>query len=125
MLFYNAGVYGCSSTIRENTTFGLTTFPSEYSTPMDCVYSLIAPMTGYKVKITFLYLDMQDAECSTEKIEIYDGKKLIPQKKMTEICNGSANETEFISSGQHMRIRYIGNTLNTYQGFHASVKFIL
>ena len=125
MLIYNTGVYGCSSTIRENTTFSLTTFPSKYSSPVNCVYSLIAPMIGYKVKITLLYLDIQDAECSTEKIEIYDGKKLIPQKKMTEICNGSTNETEFISSGRHMRIRYIGNTLNTYQGFHASVKFIL
>ena len=92
---------------------------------MDCVYSLIAPMTGYKVKITFLYLDIQDAECRTDKVEIYDGKKLTLQNKMTEVCNGSANETEFISSGRQMRIRYIGNTLNTYQGFHASVKFIL
>ena len=82
-------------------------------------------MIGYKVKITFIYLDIQDAECSTEKIEIYDGKKLTPQKKMTEICNGSTIDTEFISSGRHMRIRYIGNTLNTYRGFHASVKFIL
>ena len=92
---------------------------------MDCMYSLIAPMIGYKVKITFLYLDIQDAECSTEKIEIYDGKKLTPHNKMIEICNSSTNETEFISSGRNMRIRYIGNTLNTYQGFHASVKFIL
>ena len=99
MLFCNAGVYGCNSSIRENTTFGFTTFPSEYSTPMDCMYSLIAPMIGYKVKITFLYLDIQDAECSTEKIEIYDGKKLTPHNKMTEICNSSTNETEFISSG--------------------------
>ena len=81
-------------------------------------------MIGYKVKVTFLYLDIQDVDCSTDRIEVYDGKKLAPQNKMAEICSGGSGENEFTSSGRHMRIRYIGNTLNIYQGFHASVEFL-
>ena len=76
MVINNTGVYGCNSTIRESTTFALTTFPSEYTSPMDCVYPLIAPMIGYKVKITFLYLDIQQANFSMDRVEVYDGKKL-------------------------------------------------
>ena len=89
------------------------------------MYSLKAGPKNYKVKITFLYLDIQDADCSTDKIEVYDGKYLAQNKKLAEICNGGSQEIEFMSSGRQMRIRYIGNTLNTYQGFHASVKFVL
>ena len=83
MVIHNTGVYGCNSTIRENTTFALTTFPSKYTGPMDCVYSLIAPMIGYKVKITFLYLDIQQANCSMDRLEVYDGKKLARYNKVT------------------------------------------
>ena len=125
MVFYDAGVYGCNSTIRENTTFALSIFPSEYTSPIDCVYSLIAPMIGYKVKVTFLYLDIQEANCSLDRVEVYNGKRLARYNKVTEICNGDTRRSEFTSSGRHMRIRYIGNTLNAYQGFHASVKFHL
>ena len=125
MVIHDTGVYGCNSAIRGNTTFALTTFPSEYTIPMNCVYSLIAPMIGYKVKVTFLYLDIQDANCSTDRMEVYDGKKLARYNKVAEICSGGTYRIEFISSGRHMRIRYIGNTLNAYLGFHASVKFLL
>ena len=92
---------------------------------MNCVYSLIRPKKNYKVKVTFLYLDIRDADCSTDRMEVYDGKYLAQNNKLADICNGGTKEIEFISSGRHIRIRYIGNTLNTYQGFHASVKFVL
>ena len=118
-------MYGCNITIQENDTFALSTFPSQYTSPISCVYSLNGPKKNYKVKVTFLYLDIQDADCSTDRIEVYDGKNFARNNKLADICNGGSQETEFISSGRQMRIRYIGNTLNTYQGFHASVKFVL
>ena len=77
------------------------------------------------MKVTFLYLDIQDADCSRDRIEVYDGRDVIPRYKVADICNGGIKNTEFVSSGRHMRIRYIGSTLNTYLGFHASVKFVL
>ena len=124
IVIYVTGVYGCNSKIWENTTFALSNFPSKYTSPVYCVYSLIGPMIGYKVKVTFLYLDIQDSDCSTDRIEVYGGKKLAPQNKMAEICNDGSGESEITSSGRHMRIRYIGNTPNEYQCFHVSVQFL-
>ena len=118
-------MYGCNFTIKDNDTFALPIFPPNYTSPIDCVYSLIAPRRYYKVKVTFLYLDIQDANCSTDRIEVYTGRYLSPNNKLADICNGGSTEIEFSSSGRHMRIRYIGNTLNRYRGFHASVKFVL
>ena len=76
MCLCNAGVYECNSTIKRNETFGLATFPSKYSTPVDCVYLLIGPTKQHRAEVTFLYLDTQDADCSTERIEVYDGRNL-------------------------------------------------
>ena len=117
-------MYGCNRTVKNNNTIALATFPLKYTTPVDCVYSLIAPRKDQKVKVTFLYLDIQDAVCSTDRVEVYDGRRLIANKKMAEICSGGTRESEFTSTGRHMRIRYIGKSLNAYQGFHASVKFV-
>lgn len=116
-------MYGCDITLKEKTTFALTTFPSEYTDPVNCTYSLIAPLKNYKVKLTFLYLDIQGADCSMDRIEVYTGKKLTPNKKLADICNGT-HAAEFISRRRHMRMRYIGTTLHKYQGFHASVIFV-
>ena len=116
-------MYGCDVKLKENTTFALATFPSQYTDPVNCIYSLNAPRNGYKVKLTFLYLDIQGANCSMDKIEVYRGRKLTPKKKIGDICNGT-HATEFISRGRYMRMRYIGTTLHKYQGFHASVVFV-
>lgn len=89
---------------------------------MNCTYSLVAPR-HYKVKLTFLYLDIQDADCSTDRIELYNGRQLIPNKKFADICNGT-HTTELISRGRHMIMKFIGNTLHTYRGFHVSLLFI-
>lgn len=116
-------MYGCDVKLYENTTFALATFPLKYTDPMHCTYSLIAPKGDYKVKLTFLYLDIQAADCSMDRIEVYNGKKLTPNKKLADVCNGT-HTTEFISKGRHMRMKYIGTTLHKYRGFHASVLFV-
>ena len=118
-------MYGCNITIRENNTFALSSFPSQYTSPIDCVFSLSGPTKNHKIKVIFLYLDIQDADCSRDRIEVYDGRDVIPRYKVADICNGGIRNTEFVSSRRNMRIRYIGSTVNTYQGFHASVKFVL
>ena len=116
-------MYGCDVKLKENTTFALATFPSKYTNRLRCTYSLIAPSKDYKVKLTFLFLDIQSADCSMDRIEVYNGKNIIPTKKLAKICNGS-NTTEFISQGRQMKMRYIGKTFNEYRGFHASLSFI-
>ena len=118
-------MYGCNSTIKRNKTFGLGKFPSKYATPVDCVFSLIGPTKQHRAEVTFLYLDIQDADCSRDRIEVYDGRKLKPNDKIAEICKGGTRQYTFTSSERNLRIRYIGKSLNTYQGFHASVKFFL
>ena len=118
-------MYECNSTIKRNKTFGLATFPSKYSTPVDCVYSLIGPTKQHRAEVTFLYLDIQDADCSTDRIEVYGGRKLDQKDKIAEICKGGTHQYTFTSTDRNMRIRYVGKSLNTYQGFHASVKYFL
>lgn len=116
-------MYGCDIKLKENTTFALATFPSQYMDPVKCTYSLKSPRKGYKVKLTFLYLDIQSANCSMDRIEVYNGSKLTPNKKIGDVCDGTY-ATEFISRGRYMRMRYIGNTLHKYRGFLASVVFV-
>ena len=116
-------MYDCDIKLKENTIFALATFPLKYTDPMNCTFSLNAPLRGYKVKLTFLYLDIQGADCSKDRIEVYNGKSLTPNKKLADICNGTLT-TEFISRGRYMRMKYIGNTLHKYRGFHASLLFV-
>ena len=64
---------------------------------------------------------MVDADCSTDRIEIYDGfAASVPSVK---ICNGN-KVVEFISSGSNLRMKYIGNSIGKYRGFHALVTFL-
>ena len=115
-------MYKCNIKVKETTTFALATFPLKYTDPINCTYSLTA-LRGYKVKLTFLYLDIQGANCSRDRIELYDGRSLTPNKKIADICNGT-HTTEFISRGRHMRMKYVGNSLHKYRGFHASLLFV-
>ena len=98
-------MYGCNSTVKRNKTFGLTTFPSKYSAPVDCVYTLIGPTKQHRAEVTFLYLDIQDADCSTERIEVYDGRRLNQKDKIAEICRGGTQQYKFASTERNMRIR--------------------
>lgn len=115
-------MYGCDIKLKKTTTFAPATFPSQYTDPVNCTYSLIAPRKN-RVKLTFLYLDIQGADCSTDRIEVYSGAKIKPKRKIGDICNGTY-ATEFTSRGRYMKMRYIGTTLHKYQGFHASVVFV-
>lgn len=118
------GVHNCSTVLNRNTTFTLSNFPSKYVTPARCTYSLVAPQNkGGKIKITFLYLDIRDADCRKDRIEIYNGTNLTPANKMADICGGT-HETEYFSEGREMTVRYIGKTRRKYRGFHASVTFL-
>ena len=74
------------------------------------------------MKLTFLYLDIMNADCSQDRIEIYDG---FPARVPTvTICNGN-KVVKFISKGKNVKMTYTGRSSDTYQGFHALVKFIL
>ena len=113
----------CGIVLSTNSTFTLPKFPARYRSPVNCTYSLVAPQDkGSRTKITFLYLDIQDADCSMDRIEVYNGRNLTPDNKMASICSGTY-ATEYISGSGDMAVRYIGNTLRKYRGFHASVTF--
>ena len=117
------GVYKCNIILSKNATFSLATFPVKYHTRVNCTYSLVAPQKdGNKIKVSFLYLDIQDADCSMDRIEVYNGTNPAPNNKMADICGGYY-ETEYYSGQQNITVRYIGNTRRKYRGFHASVTF--
>ena len=63
-----------------------------------------------------MYLDIVNADCSQEKIEIYDG--FAASVPAITICNGN-KVAEFISKGDDVRMTYIGNSVDKYRGFHA------
>ena len=99
----------------------MSTFPSKYHGPVNCVYYFVSPHRKHRVKITFLYSDILDADCRRDRIEIYDEiNSRVPSKK---ICNGS-KMVELISNVKDIKMRYIGNSVGKYRGFHAAVTFL-
>ena len=114
------GIYECSIIIQSiNTTIALPSFPSKYSSPINCAYYFQSSTD--RVQITFLYLDILAADCNTDRIEIYEGIDAgVPSRT---ICNGS-RVVEFISSNAIIKMEYIGNSVGKYQGFHALVTFL-
>ena len=115
-----ADKFACYLAESKNTVFGLSTFPSKYNGPVNCRYFFFSPLPNRKVKITFLYLDILAADCSTDRIEISDGFHL---RSVEKICNGS-KIIEFISKKQIVRIAYVGKSVGKYRGFHAAVTFL-
>ena len=114
-IIYTDTRYGCYLVPSSNTRFALSTFPSKYNRRTDCVYYFLS-----RVKLTFLYLDIVDADCIRDRIEIYNGFRA--RTPSIRICNGN-KVVEFISSTS-IRMRFIGNTVGKYRGFHALVIFL-
>ena len=113
------GEYGCRLAPFTNTKFGLSTFPLKHNGRVNCAYYLLS--RRQRVKLTFLYLDIANADCSQDKIEIYDG--FITSIPTVIICNGN-KVTEFISKGKNVRMIYTGNSNGKYRGFHALMTFL-
>ena len=114
-------MYDCNTVFSTATTFALSTFPSKYNGPIDCVYYFVPPRNKHRVKLTFLYLDIVSADCSTDKIEIFDGfTKSVPRR---EICNGNTM-VEFTSSNENVGMTYTGKSVGKYRGFLAVVTFL-
>ena len=108
--------YGCNLVLSSNTRFALSSFPSKYNRRTDCVYYFLS-----RVKLTFLYSDIVDADCSRDRIEIYNG--FGARTPSIRICNGN-KVVEFISSASTVRMKFIGNSVGKYRGFHALVTFL-
>ena len=114
------GLFTCPALPRSSTTIGLTTFPSKYNESFICSYTF----NGFlfqKVKLTFLYLDIVNADCNEDKIEIYDNA-VTAGTPDAMICNGN-KMVEFISRGSIVRMIYTGNSVNKYRGFYAAVEY--
>ena len=88
---------------------------------MSCVYYFLSPTGKRKVKHTFLYLDIINADCNKDRIDIYDGfTASVPNRR---ICNGN-KVVEFISSKENVKMTYTGNSIGKYRSFHAIVTYI-
>ena len=114
------GRYGCNLVTSVNTKFALFSFPSKYNGPLNCVYYFLPSSRRSRVKFTFLYLDILDADCSKDRIEIYDGITTITPTR--RICKDN-KVVEFVSSKGSIKMTYIGKSVGKYRGFHASVTF--
>ena len=118
--FLYTGLFACPALPRSSTTIGLSTFPSKYNDSFICQYTF-SGFQFQKVKLTFLYLDIVNADCNKDKIEIYDNAVMdSPPDAM--ICNGN-KVVEFISSGSIVRMVYTGNSVNKFRGFYAAVEY--
>ena len=110
--------------INKKGTFGPATFPSKYIDPVVCQYHIMTPSRNQKVKLTFLYVDVQDSDCHMDSVAVYSGRQTTPEKKLTQFCGGSHGESVITSTGPRMTVIFTGNTPKRYRGFHASVQFI-
>ena len=73
------------------------------------------------MKLTFLYLDIANADCNKDRIDIYDGfMASVPSRR---ICNGN-KVVEFISREEIVKMIYTGNSYGKYRGFHAIVTYL-
>ena len=113
------GEYGCILLPNSNTNFGLSTFPSKYNSSVDCIYYLLS--RKQRVKLTFLYLDIANADCSRDRIEICDG--FTTRVPTITICNGN-KVAEFISKEANVKMTYTGKSFGIYRGFHAVVTYM-
>ena len=68
-----------------------------------------------------MYLDIVNADCNKDKIEIYDNAVMAGTPDAM-ICNGN-KVVEFISKGSIVRMVYTGKSVNKYRGFHAAVEY--
>ena len=117
----HAGKYGCTLLPSSNIPFGLSTFPFKYNSQIRCLYYFLSPTGKKQVNLKFLYLDIINADCNKDRIEIYDGfTATVPSKT---ICNGN-KVVEFISSEVNVKMIYTGNSFDKYRGFHAVVTYI-
>ncbi len=118
----HTAVYDCNIVFTTTTTFALPTFPSKYHDTIDCVYYFVPLRNRHRqrVKLTFLYLDIVSANCSTDKIVLYDGFTKSATRR--EICNGNLI-MDFISNEEYVGMRYVGKSVSKYRGFLAVVTF--
>jgi len=117
-------MFNCSQVITDEGTFGPTSFPAKYIDPMVCQYRIVAPSRRHQVKLSFLYVDVQDSNCHLESVAVYSGTRTTSEKKLTHFCGGSHGDTVVTSTGSRMTVIFFGNTPNKYRGFHASVQFL-
>ena len=114
----HTGLYTCTKLISSATEFALPDFPSKYNSPIDCTYYVFLPRRHNTIKLTFLYLDILNADCETDRIQIYD--RITSLTPVQKICKDN-KVIEFTSQQQIIRMTYIGNS--GYRGFHASLTF--
>ena len=114
----STGEYGCVLLPNSNAKFGLSTFPSKYTRRVDCIYYFLS--RRQRVKLTFLYSDIVNADCSKDKIGIYDG---FSARVPITICNGN-KVVEFISKEKSVKTIYTGISVGKYRGFHALVTYL-
>ena len=112
-------MFWCYYISYQPTTFGLFTFPSKYYNSVSCLYHFLS--SKQRIKITFLYLDIVNANCSQDRIEIFDG--FIARVPTITICDGN-KVVEYISKEAVLRMTYTGNSVGEYRGFHAVVTFL-
>ena len=116
------GSFGCSRILGTDGKFGLATFPSKYTSRLNCEYFLWSFITGtHTMKLKFLYLDIVNADCNQDRLEIYEGSRRARAPTIT-ICNGT-KVVEFTSKAA-VELIYKGRSHNKYRGFLASVTYL-
>jgi len=94
--------------INKKGTFGPATFPSKYIDPVVCQYHIMTPSRNQKVKLTFLYVDVQDSDCHMDSVAVYSGRQTIPEEKLIKFCGGSQGESVITSKEPQMTIIFTG-----------------
>ena len=62
-----------------------------------------------------------NADCSQDKIEIYDG--FTASAPAVTICDGN-KVVEFTSIGRNVKMLYTGRSSNKYRGFHVLATYV-
>jgi len=94
-----------------------------YTAPIVCKYHIIVPEKR-RVQLTFLYVDLQDSDCSSDSVIVYKGRRAVLKNQLTQFCNGTHGDVVTTSRRSQITVMFTGSTPNKYQGFHALVQFL-
>lgn len=90
-----AGEYRCNAYLGRDTFFGLPGFPNpvDSSTPRDCEWRIITPLSSRNYQLRITYLDLPaSANCSTHSLTVYNGLFGISTKQKAKLCGQICEE---------------------------------
>ena len=110
-----------SSTIK---TLVTPNYPSDYDSDTVCSWTIEThQLSDYVVEVTFddFRLESDNTQsCSSDYLAVYDGLTQSASDIIGTFCGFIGPDTKVFSTGRHLTLRFVTNTVFNYRGFKLS-----